>query len=370
MIPYGKQWIDDEDIKAVEKVLRSDWLTCGQAVADFETDLSNFCNAKHAVAVSSGTAALHVTMATLEVGEGDEVIVPPMTFAATANAVLYCGGTPVFVDVDPDTLLIDPAKVKAAITPRTKAVIGVDYAGQPCDWKALKAVTKGAGIALVADGCHALGAKLDGKFVGTLADMTTFSFHPVKHVATGEGGAILTNNDKYAHQMRCLRNHGITTDARMRELSGTWYYEMQDLGFNYRITDIQCALGMSQIKRLPQFLERRRTIATQYDAAFGSSRITPLGKKATAKHAYHLYVVRVPDRDKVFDQLRKAGIGTQVHYIPVHYHPYYQKRFGTSSGLCPVAEEAYEEILSLPMFPRMTDEEVNKVINTILKIVG
>jgi len=370
MIPYGKQWLDDDDINAVEAVLRSDWLTCGQTVTDFENALATFCGTQYAVAVSSGTAALHMAMNALDIGEGDEVIVPPMTFAATANAVLYCGGTPVFADVDPNTLLIDPAKVEAAITPKTKAVIGVDYAGQPCDWDGLKAITKNKGIALVADGCHAIGATMNGELVGTLADMTIFSFHPVKHVATGEGGAVLTDNADFDQRMRRFRNHGITTDARMREGAGTWYYEMQSLGFNYRITDIQCALGLSQMKKLPAFLERRRAIAANYDAAFADSRITPLGKRENVEHAYHLYVVRVPERDRAFDLLRKNGIGTQVHYIPVHYHPYYKKKLGTGPGLCPVAESAYEDILSLPMFPKMTDEDVATVIKTVKVIAG
>lgn len=369
MIPYGKQLLDDEDIKAVEKVLRSDWLTCGQTVIDFEKALADFCETSQAVAVSSGTAALHAAMAALDITEGDEVIVPPLTFAATANAVLYCGGTPVFADVDANTLVIDPDKVKAAITPKTKAVIGVDYAGQPCDWDALAKLAKSANIKLVADGCHALGGTYKGRRVGTLADMTVFSFHPVKHIATGEGGAIVTDNAQYAEHMRRFRNHGITTDARMRETAGTWYYEMQDLGFNYRITDIQCALGLSQMAKLPAFLERRRSIAHKYDTAFAATAVQPVGQRQDIEHAYHLYVVRVPNRDMVFSQLREAGIAAQVHYIPVHLHPYYRKTQRSGPGLFPVAEAAYGEIISLPMFPALTDDQQKRVIRTLLDIV-
>lgn len=370
MIPYGKQWLDEDDIKAVEKVLRSDWLTCGQTVTDFENALALYSGADNAIAVSSGTAALHAAMSALEIGPGDEVIVPPLTFAATANAVLYCGGTPVFADVEPSTLLIDPAKVKASISPKTKAIIGVDYAGQPCDWDALAELVKDKDIKLVADGCHALGATYKGRKVGTLADMTVFSFHPVKHIATGEGGAIVTNNPQYAQHMRRFRNHGITTDARMRENTGTWYYEMQDLGFNYRITDIQCALGLSQMNKLPHFLERRRAIAAKYDSIFDSTTITPLGKRDDMEHAYHLYVVRVKDRDSIFASLREAGIAAQVHYIPVHMHPYYREHLHTGPDLCPLAEAAYEELISLPMFPALTDEQQDIVIRTLQKLTS
>lgn len=350
MIPYGRQWLDADDEQEVLAALRSGWLTTGPRVEEFERSVTSFTGAVHGVAVSSGTAALHTAMFALGIGPGDEVVVPPMTFAATANAVLYMGGTPVFADVDPATLLLDPAAAEARITPRTKAIVGVDYAGQPCDWDALRAVADRHGLALVADGCHALGAEDRGRKVGVLADMTVFSFHPVKHVATGEGGMVVTDDAALAARCRLFRNHGITTDHRQRVESGGWFYEMTELGYNYRITDIQCALGVSQMRKLPAFLARRREIAARYDAAFAQGPVRPLDKRPESLHAYHLYVVRVAERDRVFRELRAAGVGVNVHYIPVHLHPYYRKTLGTGPGLCPVAEAAYADILSLPMW--------------------
>jgi perosamine synthetase len=461
-IPYGRQQIDEDDIQAVVDVLRSDWLTTGPKVAEFEQAVADFVGAKEAVAVSSGTAALHAAMYAIGVGPSDEVILPPMTFVATANAVVFQGGTPVFADVEPGTLLIDPNEVEAKITPKTKAIIAVDYAGQPCNYDPLRRIAERHSLILVADACHALGAEYKGRKVGSLTDLTVFSFHPVKHITTGEGGMITTNNTELAERMRLFRNHGITrnpemftvhrlplTDAqrtsppRLSEsdppaiarheradggqatengqrkmVNGQWYYEMQALGYNYRITDIQCALGLSQLKKLPKFLKRRREIAVLYDEALADiPGIEPLGLSAdvlpakhfakrqalSAKrnipsshlhvypvkpeghstgalrsmpfnHAYHLYVVRADfnvigiDRTELFQALRAKGIGLNVHYIPVNLHPYYREKFKTGSGLCPVAEKAYKQILSLPIFPAMTDEDVEKVIASITEI--
>lgn len=367
-LPYGRQWVDDDDVEAVAAVLRSDWLTCGPKVGEFERAVAGVVGAREAVAVSSGTAALHAAVFALGVGPGDEVIVPPMTFAATANCVVYQGGTPVFADVEPDTLLLDPAAVARRITPRTKAIIAVDYAGQPCRYDELRGLAERHGLALVADGCHALGASYKGKPVGSLARITAFSFHPVKHVATGEGGMATTDDAELANRMRLFRNHGVTTDHRQREAAGSWFYEMTDLGYNYRITDIQCALGVSQLRKLPAWLERRRQIAARYDAAFAATPgVRPLAVRPDAGHAYHLYVIRLTggDRGRAFAALRAAGIGANVHYIPVHLHPYYRRRFGTGPGLCPVAESAYEQIVSLPMFPRMTDADVDRVVRAV-----
>lgn len=365
-IPYGHQWIDEEDIQAVADVLRSDWLTTGPMVEEFEHAVADYVNAGHAVAVSSGTAALHAAMFALGIGPGDEVIVPPMTFAATANCVVYQGGTPVFVDIDPDTLLIDPEKAAAAITENTKAVIAVDYAGQPCGYDRLRDISTGHGIALVADSCHALGAEYKGRKAGCLADLTAFSFHPVKHITTGEGGMITTNNEDFAKRMRIFRNHGITTDHRQRESKESWVYEMAELGYNYRITDFQCALGLSQLRRLPSFVHRRREIANMYDQAFASFKeINPLQTLPDGISSHHLYVIRVKDRDRIFAKLRRKGIGVNVHYIPVHLQPYYQKIFSTSEGVCPVAEKAYHGILSLPIFPRMDDNDIERVVTAI-----
>lgn len=364
-IPYGRQTIDDDDIAAVVDVLRSDWLTTGPAVERFEADICAYTGARHGVAVSNGTAALHAAMFALNIGPGDEVIVPPMTFAASANCILYQDGTPVFADVDAETLLIDPAAVEAAITPRTKAIIAVDYAGQPCDWDALRAIADRHHLALVADGCHALGASFKGRRVGTLADITVFSFHPVKHITTGEGGMAVTSDAQLATRMRAFRGHGITTTASQREKSGAWFYEMTELGYNYRITDFQCALGSSQLKKLDAWIDRRNELAQAYEAALaGQTSIRPLKCREDVRHAYHLYVVRTPERDALFRHLRASGIGANVHYVPVHLHPYYRNVVGTREGLCPVAEAAYREILTLPLWPGMTEDNIQTIMRT------
>lgn len=376
MIPYSRQSIDEDDIKAVVEVLQSDWLTTGPRVPEFEQAFAQFTTAKHAVAISSGTAALHAAMYAIGIGPGDEVIVPPITFAATANCVVFQGGTPVFSDVEDYTLLLDPAKVESKVTPRTKAIIAVDYAGQPCDYDALRKIANKNNLILVADACHALGAEYKGRKAGSLADLNIFSFHPVKHITTGEGGMITTDNADYANRMRIFRNHGITTDHHQREKQGSWFYEMTDLGYNYRMTDFQCALGISQLQKLPKFLERRRKIAARYDEAFaGLPGIDPLVVRPGVLHAYHLYVVKVyfetlkTNRDDLFLALREKGIGVNVHYIPVHLHPFYREKFHTGPGLCPVAEAAYEQIISLPMFPGMTDADVEKVINVMQEVI-
>lgn len=360
-IPYGRQTIDDDDIQAVTDVLRSDWLTTGPAVERFEADTCAFTGARYGIAVSSGTAALHAAMYALGIGPGDEVIVSPMTFAASANCVLYQRGTPVFADVEPGTLLLDPAAAEAAVTPRTKAIIAVDYAGQPCDWDALSAIADRHHLALVADGCHALGARYKGRAVGTLADITVFSFHPVKHITTGEGGMAVTDDERLATRMRHFRGHGITTIAAEREKMGGWYYEMVDLGYNYRITDIQCALGSSQLKKLDGWIVKRNALAQWYDAAFASTDIKPLIHRSGLVHGYHLYIVRVDRRDERFKTLRDAGIGVNVHYMPVYLHPYYQG-LGYSAGLCPVAEEAYGKIMTLPLWVGMDQGDVERVV--------
>lgn len=372
LLPYARQWIDEEDIQAVVNVLRSDWLTTGPMVEAFEKAIAKFVGAKYAVAVSSGTAALHAAMYAAGIFKGAKVLVPSMTFVATANAVVFQGGTPVFVDVEPDTLLTDPTKLQKKINPKTRAVVAVDYAGQPCAYDALRDITSHNDLVLIADACHALGAKHNGRKVGTLADLTVFSFHPVKHITTGEGGMVVTDNPEFAELIRRFRNHGITSDHRRRAEMGTWYYEMLDLGYNYRLTDIQCALGLSQLRKLPAWIERRREIARRYDEAFADdSYVKALKVYEKTYHVYHLYVIQLnlerlkANRATIFSSLRKAGIGVNVHYIPAHLHPYYRTSFGTGTGICPVAEVAYERILSLPMFPAMTDEDVTKVIAAV-----
>jgi perosamine synthetase len=378
LLPYGRHEIDDDDVAAVARALRSDWLTGGPAVDAFESAIARRVSAAHAVAVNSGTAALHAVMFAIDIGPGDEVIVPPITFAATANAVVYQGGTPVFADVDADTLLIDPAKAAAAITPRTRAVVGVDYAGQPCDYDALRRVIGSRPIVLVADACHAIGARdASGRNVGSIADLSVFSFHPVKHVATGEGGAVTTDDAEYAQRMRSFRNHGISADQRQRAAQGSWVYEIVELGYNYRLNDVQCALGISQLAKLDDRVARRQAIARTYDRAFASiPEVRRLAVNHGVSHAYHLYVVRIDrarlacDRATMFAALRSEGIGVNVHYIPVHLHPFYRQRFGTGAGLCPVAEEAYESMLTLPLFSAMSPRDVSDVVEAVTKVVA
>jgi perosamine synthetase len=373
LLPYGRQWVDEEDIAAVVEVLSSDWLTTGPAVGAFERALAEVGGVAEAVAVSSGTAALHACMHVLGVGAGDEVIVPPITFPASANCVLYMGGTPVFADVDPDTLLLDPVRVEERITARTRAIVAVDYAGQACDYLALREIADRHGLALVADACHSLGGSDRGRPIGSLADLTVFSLHPVKHVTTGEGGVISTDDPELAHRARIFRSHGITSDHRQREETGSWFYEMVELGYNYRITDFQCALGLAQLRKLRPWIERRQAIAATLTAAISDiPGVEPLAVRDGVSHAYHLFVVRLEpslSRARIFAALRAEGIGANVHYIPVHLHPYYRARLGTGPGLCPVAEAAYEEMLSLPIFPRMSDSDVADVVTALGKVI-
>ncbi len=374
MLPYARQTIDEDDVAAVVATLRSDWLTTGPLVEEFENAFASEVGTQHAVAVSSGTAALHVAVAALGIGTGDEVIVPAMTFVATANCVVLQGGTPVFADVDSKTLLIDPDQIEALLTPRTRAVIAVDYAGHPCDYDALREITDAHGIAIIADACHAVGGRYREQPVGGLADLSTFSFHPAKHIATGEGGMITTGDMDLARRARIFRNHGITTDHRERAEQGSWFYEMVDLGFNYRLTDFQCALGIKQLEKASSWLKRRRAIASRYSSALsGVHGVEPLPTAADVEHAYHLYVIRLSDhhlatkRDEIITALRAEGIGVNVHYIPVHLHPFYRERFGTIPGNVPVAEAEYRRILSLPMFPAMTDRDIADVVTAVRK---
>ena len=346
LLPYARQSVSEDDISAVNEVLRSDWLTTGPMVGEFEKKFAAFTGAKEAVAVSNGTAALHAAMVGAGIGAGDEVIVPAMTFAASANAAVYLDATPVFVDCDPGTLLIDPSAVEKLITKKTKAIVAVDYAGQPCDYAALRAIAEKNRLTLIADACHALGGSFGKKPVGSLADLNTFSFHPVKPLATGEGGMITTDDATMAKTMRRFRNHGITTDHRERQEKGSWYYEMPALGYNYRLTDIQCALGISQMKKVPEWTKKRQTLAKKYDAALAKMQwLTPLAVRSDVSHAYHLYVIQLNleklsvDRDVIFRALRAENIGVNVHYIPVHFHPFYRKIFGTKEGLCPITEK-------------------------------
>jgi perosamine synthetase len=374
-LPYGRQWLDEDDIAAVVEVLRSDWLTTGPQVTAFEQAFAELVGVKEAVALSSGTAALHAAMYALRIIPGDAVIVPVMTFAASANCVVFQGGMPVFADVAPDTLLLDPLQVEAKVTPRTKAIIAVDYAGQPCDYDSLQAIADRHGLALVADACHALGGSYKGRLVGSLADVSVFSFHPVKHITSGEGGMATTNDPDLARRMRVFRNHGITSDHRQRAEEGSWFYEMVDLGYNYRLTDFQCVLGLSQLKKLPAWIARRREIAGRYTEGFaGIPELEPPLALPDREPAWHLYVIQLNlkalrvGRAEVFNALRAENIGVNVHYIPVPWHPYYQK-LGFAKGMWPMAEKAYERILSLPIWPGMTEADIDDVIAAVTKVL-
>ncbi len=364
-LPYGKQQIADADIKAVVEALCSGWLTTGPRVAEFEKAFAAHCGAREGVAVNSGTAALHCAMRGIGVGAGDEVIVPAITFAASANAAVYEGAIPVFADVEADTLLIDPVSVAKKITPKTRAIVAVDYAGQPADYDALRDLARGRGIAIIADACHAPGALYKGRKTGTLGDVSCFSFHPVKHLTTCEGGMALTNDAGKAAHMRAFRNHGITSDHRSREAAGAHAYDMVELGYNYRLADVQCALGLAQLTRLDSWVASRQRIAALYDDALaGMAEATPLRTHRDRTNAHHLYVVKLADhinRDRVFARMREEGIGTNVHYGPVHLHSYYRGR-GYGPGLAPVAEAVSRQVLTLPMFPAMTPADVNRVV--------
>ncbi len=329
LLPYGRQWIGEEDINAVVEALRSDWLTTGPRVDDFEQSFATLSGAEHAVAVNSGTAALHAAVHALGAGAGDEIIVPPLTFCATANCVLFEGAVPIFADVDPDSLLIDPDSVAGLISDRTKAVISVDYTGHPCDYDRLSRLCGEHGLALIDDASHALGARYRNRTIGAVGDLTTFSLHAVKHITSGEGGMITTDDGKMADVMRRFRNHHISSGFRERGSEATWLYDINDLGWNYRLTDFQCALALNQLSRLPEWLERRRRIADTYTEAFREMEcLSPLAVSADVEHAWHLYVIRLDperltaDRAEVFRALRAEGIGVNVHYIPVHLHPY------------------------------------------------
>ncbi len=377
LLPYGRQTIEEADIDAVVEVLRSAWLTTGPKVAEFEEAFAARVGAEHAVSFTSGTAALHAAAFAADLKSGDEAITTPMTFAATANCILYQNATPVFADVSPDTLNLDPEQIERGINPRVRAIFVVDYAGHPADLDTIIEFAKRKGLMVIEDACHALGAEHRGRRVGSIADMTVFSFHPVKHITTGEGGMVTTNNSNLAETLRRFRNHGISSDARQRQSAGQWHYEMVLLGFNYRLPDIACALGIEQLKKLDAGLVRRREIAARYTAAFSQiPGIIPPAVRAGVNPAWHLYPIRLDltalssDRAQFFRALRAENIGVNVHYIPVHLHPYYRERFGYRGGEFPVAEDAYSRLISLPMFHGMTDRDADDVIEAVRKVAN
>lgn len=371
-IPYGRQTIDEDDIQAVVDVLRSDYLTTGPKVAEFEKKVAAYVGAKYAVAVCNGTAALHVACLAAGIQPGDEVITTPITFAASANCVLYCGATPVFADIDPVTYNIDPAEVEKHITSKTKAIIPVHYTGQPCDMQAITELAAKHNLLVIEDGAHALGAVYNGRKIGSISDMTCFSFHPVKPVTTGEGGMIVTDDEELYQRLILFRSHGITRDERLlTENQGPWYCQQQLLGYNYRITDIACALGISQMDKLDGFLMRRREIAKRYDQALiGISGIQIPVQASGCESGWHLYMIQIMDRDRkqVFEALREAGIGVNVHYIPVYQHPYYQEH-GYAEVHLSNAEIFYTRAISLPIFPGLTEEQQDYVIDKVIEQV-
>jgi UDP-4-amino-4,6-dideoxy-N-acetyl-beta-L-altrosamine transaminase len=397
MIPYGRQWIDDDDIAAVVAALKSDYLTCGPQVDAFEREFAEMVGAKHAVAVCNATAALHLAMRVADIGPGDRVVTSPNTFLASANCAAYVGAIPDFCDIDPVSYNLCPKALEAAWKADTKAVVAVDYAGQPANMPAIAKAARERGAIVIEDGCHGVGGGFyfNGQFckIGghPWADMTTFSFHPVKTMTTGEGGMLVTNNDEYARRARILRSHGMERDPdrflTFVEEPGPWVYEMQDLGYNYRITDIQCALGSSQLKKLPGFIERRRAIVARYNEAFAGLdwlRIPALPEKwhelaftiSPDKVSWHLYTVQIDfakiakSRTAVMHQLRESGIGTQVLYIPVYLQPWYQQQYGYAVGKCPAAEAYYAQALSLPLYPAMEDFEVEKVVQQVIDLAN
>jgi len=376
-LAYARQRVNDADVQAVIKVLRSDWLTTGPEVAAFEEAFAERVGARYAVSVSSGTAALHAAVFAAGLTQGDEAITSPFSFCATANCLLYQGAQPVFADVEPDTLTLDPRQVLRRLTVRTKAVLPVDYAGHPAALEELLALAQRRGLVVIEDACHALGARYRGKPVGSISHLTVFSFHPVKHITTGEGGMVTTDNADFARRLRLFRNHGIERDPRRQALSGPWSYEMVALGYNYRLADIGCALGHSQLRRLDAVLARRREIAGRYTEAFRSlPGLEPPTVSADPEvvPAWHLYPVRVDlarlrvGRLEIFRALQAEGLAVNVHYQPIHLHPYYRNQGGYRPGDYPVAEAAYERLITLPLFDGMTDRDAQDVIDAVGKV--
>ncbi len=393
-IPYGKQIIEDDDIQAVVDTLKTDWLTQGPKIPEFEKTVASRVGAAFGSAMATGTAALHCACFAAGVGPGDEIITAPITFAASGNCALFLGATVKFVDIRPDTYCIDHKKLEKAITKKTKAIIPVDFTGQPCDMDEINAIAKKHGLYVIQDAAHSLGATYKGRPVGSLADMTIFSFHPVKHITTGEGGMVVTNHKDLDQKIKLFRTHGITNDEslmvcrdQMADNEGSfkgnpatkaaWYYEMLALGYNFRITDMQCALGLSQFRKLDRFINRRRQIVDAYNKAFSKSPflICPYQDK-DRESAWHLYMLRLKldkikkGRRQIFDELRAAGIGVHVHYIPLHLLPYYRENLGFKRGDFPEAEKYYDSALTIPLFPALTDADVERVIENVLKIVS
>ncbi len=375
-MPYAQHYIDEQDIKAVVDVLKSDWLTTGPKIEQFEREIADYCQAKYAVAVATGTAALHAACFAAGIKNGDEVITSPMTFAASANCILYQGGKPVFADIDPDTYNIDPEQIKRKITDRTKAIIPVDYTGQPAEMDRIKEIAERYELIVIEDAAHSLGAKFKGQKVGSIAELTTLSFHPVKHITCGEGGMVLTNNSQLYNKLKQFRTHGIVRGLNTENgKEEPWFYEQHVLGYNYRMTDLQATLGISQLKKIDSFISRRREIAEQYNRVFSELDLVEIPFQLYGSNSsWHLYIIKLKleklkaGRKEIFYTLRQKNLGVNVHYIPVYYHPYYHK-LGYKKGLCPVSEDLYERIITLPLFPKMTDHDVEFVIEVVTGVL-
>ncbi len=374
---YGRQCIEEDDIQAVVETLQSPFITCGPKVAEMEVKLAQYVGAKHAVICSNGTAALHCACIAAGIGPGDEVITTPITFAASSNCALYCGARPVFADIDPATYNIDPESIRAHISAKTKAVVAVDFTGQAVKIKEIRQICDEFGLIFIEDAAHAIGTKYNGQAVGSLADMTCFSFHPVKNITCGEGGAITTNNDELHKKLVLAHTHGITHDDQLMEEApheGIWYYEQISLGFNYRMTDFQSALLINQLKKLERFKQRRREIVNRYNEAFKNLEgIIVQQEIPESDTCRHLYIIRL-DLDKLtctrrefFDAMSAENVQCQIHYVPVYWFPYY-KHLGYERGLCPNAEEIYKGILSIPLYPLLTDNDVEDVIHAVTKV--
>lgn len=377
-IYYGRQCIEEDDIEAVVATLKSDLITCGPRAAEFEKNLCKVTGAKYAVAVSNGTAALHLAALAAGFTGGDEVIVSPITFAASANCVLYCGAKPVFADINPETYNIDPASIRKLITPRTKGIVAVDFTGQAVQLDEIRQIAQEHHLILIEDAAHAIGTKYKGQPVGSIADMTCFSFHPVKTVTGGEGGAITTDREELYRKLLRLRTHGITRNQSemVHPTDAKWYNEQVELGFNYRITDFQAALLISQLNKLSRFSARRREIVKRYDEEFGKMPELVVQKEIPESDTTrHLYILRLNperltcDRRQFFDALYAENVCPQVHYMPVYYHSYYEK-LGYKKGICPNAEKLYEEIMSIPLYFSLTDKEVEDTICAVKKVVA
>ncbi len=368
MIHYSHQHIDEQDINAVVEVLRSDWLTQGPNVSAFEKALADYCGVRYAVAVPNGTAALHLAYLVAGLKENDEIITTANTFCATTNMALVCGAKPVFCDIRPDTYNLDETKIEALITPRTKVIVPVHFAGHPCEMETIAAIAKKHNLLIIEDACHAISAKYKGQAIGSLSDLTVFSFHPVKPITTGEGGAILTNNEQFYKKLLQLRTHGIVKDPEKQKTFGPWYGGMEDLGFNYRITDMQCALGKSQLAKLEGFQKQREKIAQYYFEKLKSvTEVIAPTCLPEVRHSWHLFAIRLKDKQKrraIFEFLQKNGIGVQVHYLPVYKHPYYQRN-GYGHLALEHAENYYDSCISLPIYPDLTFEQIDFVVATL-----